>query len=42
MHDGRYDSLEEVLKGVHAPERVNGERLEDNELADLIEYLRTR
>lgn len=41
MHDGRYDSLEELLKGVHAPENVRGEPLSDSEFADLIAYLRS-
>lgn len=41
MHDGRAKSLEEVLTGPHAPEKVAGESLSRAELADLIEYLKT-
>lgn len=41
LHDGRARSLEEVLTGSHAPDRVtnNGELTAD-ELRDLIEYLK--
>lgn len=42
MHDGRYETLEELLKGVHAPENVRGEPLSDSELSDLVAYLRSR
>lgn len=41
MHDGRYDTLEEVIKGVHAPQHVRGEPLSESEVSDLIAYLRT-
>ena len=40
LHDGRADSLEEALRGDHAPEKVAGEGpLTEAELADLIAYL---
>lgn len=42
LHDGRARSLEELLTGPHAPERVGGtEPLSADELADLVAYLRT-
>ena len=42
LHDGRAKSLEEVLTGDHAPEKVAGENpLSPRELADLIEYLKS-
>lgn len=42
FHDGRANSLEEVLKGVHSPEKVAGERaLTKEEIEDLVEYLKT-
>ena len=41
LHDGRVDSLEQLLAGPHAPEKVSGSRLSDDELRDLIEYLKT-
>lgn len=42
LHDGRARSLEEVLTGDHAPEKVAGEgKLSDKELADLIAYLKS-
>jgi len=41
LHDGRASSLESVLQRHHAPENVSGEALNEKELADLIEYLRT-
>jgi DNA-binding beta-propeller fold protein YncE len=42
LHDGRAKSLEEVLTGVHRPSNVAGSRdLGDQELADLIEYLKS-
>jgi len=42
LHDGRARSLEEVLRGAHAPERVTrrGE-LTETERKDLIAYLRS-
>lgn len=41
LHDGRVDSLEQLLTGPHAPEKVAGSRLSEAELNDLIEYLKT-
>jgi DNA-binding beta-propeller fold protein YncE len=42
LHDGRARTLEEVLTGAHAPEKVAGSgKLDERELADLIEYLKT-
>ena len=41
LHDGRYDTLEEVLRGDHAPHRVRGEELSDEEIGYLVAYLRT-
>lgn len=41
LHDGRARSLLEVLVGHHRPEDVGGEALNDQELRDLIAYLRS-
>jgi cytochrome c peroxidase len=42
LHDGRADSLESLLTGPHAPERVAGaDKLNEAELHDLIEYLKS-
>ncbi|MCO6458505.1 MAG: c-type cytochrome [Pirellulaceae bacterium] len=41
LHDGRCGSLEELLTGPHAPEKVAGSKLDDSELRDLIEYLKS-
>ncbi|MFN6401418.1 MAG: hypothetical protein ACK449_16130 [Planctomycetota bacterium] len=41
LHDGRASSLEEVLSGDHAPEKVNGQAISKEQKADLIEYLKT-
>jgi DNA-binding beta-propeller fold protein YncE len=42
LHDGRAQSLEEVLTGDHAPQNVAGEgELEPQQMSDLIEYLRS-
>jgi hypothetical protein len=41
LHDGRASNLREVLTGDHAPQKVHGESLTGEELADLIEYLKT-
>jgi cytochrome c len=42
LHDGRASSLAEVLTKDHAPDKVTGNgALSDEELADLIEYLKT-
>lgn len=39
LHDGRATSLEDVLTGAHAPEKVAGEKLSEEQLRDLIAYL---
>ena len=41
LHDGRVDSLEALLTGPHAPENVAGVKLSEEELNDLIEYLKS-
>ncbi len=42
LHNGRARSLEAVVTDLHAPERVAGEgRLTDQEISDLVEYLRS-
>lgn len=42
LHDGRAASLEAVLSGDHAPEKVAGEgSLTPSELTDLVEYLKS-
>jgi YVTN family beta-propeller protein len=42
LHDGRADSLRDVLTGPHAPENVAGSgKLTSAELSDLLEYLKT-
>ncbi|MEX1096455.1 MAG: hypothetical protein WED34_10420 [Planctomycetales bacterium] len=42
LHDGRARSLEEVLTGDHAPEKVTGNgKLSADELRDLLAYLRS-
>lgn len=42
LHDGRARSLDELLIGPHAPEKVAGSRpLSDDERRDLIEYLKS-
>jgi YVTN family beta-propeller protein len=42
LHDGRAKSLEALLTGPHAPDKVAGEAaLSGDELHDLIEYLKT-
>jgi cytochrome c peroxidase len=42
LHDGRAESLEQVLTGPHAPHKVAGQgELTDHELADLIAYLKS-
>ncbi|MEX2174516.1 MAG: cytochrome c peroxidase [Pirellulaceae bacterium] len=42
MHDGRVDSLEALLTGPHAPEKVAGTGgLSEQEVRDLIEYLKS-
>lgn len=41
MHEGKIDSLDEVLRGPHAPEKLGGKSLTPSERADLIEFLKT-
>lgn len=41
LHDGRAKSLEEVLSKHHRPEDIAGEALTEQELADLLDYLRS-
>ncbi len=42
LHDGRAKSLHDLLSGPHRPSLVSGTRdFKDNELDDLIEYLKT-
>jgi len=42
LHDGRARTLDRVLSGPHAPEKVAGEEpLDEGQRADLIEYLRS-
>ncbi|MBW3540111.1 MAG: beta-propeller fold lactonase family protein [Planctomycetes bacterium] len=41
LHDGRADTLEEVLIRHHRPEQLAGERLSDEELSDLIAWLKS-
>jgi YVTN family beta-propeller protein len=42
LHDGRADSLEDVITGLHSPDKVAGiEKLTEQEVQDLVAYLRT-
>ena len=42
LHDGRADSLRDVLTGPHAPENVAGSgQLTDDEVTDLLAYLKS-
>jgi DNA-binding beta-propeller fold protein YncE len=42
LHDGRANSLQEVLQGAHSPDKVAGERaLTEAEIIDLVEWLKT-
>lgn len=41
LHDGRAETLEEVLRTVHAPEKLGGQALTPEERRDLIEFLRS-
>jgi cytochrome c peroxidase len=41
LHDGRAKSLDEVLSKHHRPEDIAGEALTEQELADLLDYLRS-
>ena len=40
LHDGRADTLNEVLTRHHQPEKLTGEKLTVEELGDLIAYLK--
>lgn len=40
-HEGRSASLKEFLSGPHSPEKISGESLSEDELTDLIHFLRT-
>lgn len=42
LHDGQAESLEELLRGPHAPEKLGHGTLTLEERRDLIEFLRTR
>jgi cytochrome c peroxidase len=41
LHDGRAGALEEVLRSHHAPQKVAGQELTEDELADLVAYLKS-
>jgi cytochrome c peroxidase len=41
MHDGRAETLDELLKWHHAPEKLGGEELTPAERKDLIAFLRS-
>jgi cytochrome c peroxidase len=41
LHDGRADTLKEVLTRHHQPEKLTGEKMTAEELADLIAYLKS-
>lgn len=41
LHDGRVANLAELLRGPHAPDQVSGQPLSEQDLRDLIEYLKT-
>ena len=41
LHDGRADTLEEVLQFLHAPERLGGQALTLAERKDLVEFLKS-
>jgi cytochrome c peroxidase len=41
LHDGRVESLKELLRDQHAPRQVAGESLTEDELDDLVEYVRS-
>jgi YVTN family beta-propeller protein len=41
LHDGRAATLDDVLRKHHAPEKLGGEALSDEERKDLIAFLRT-
>lgn len=41
LHDGRVETLEELLRSLHAPEKLGGKALTPEERRDLVEFLRT-
>jgi cytochrome c peroxidase len=41
LHDGRAETLDEVLRADHAPEKVGGEALTPAERQDLVEFLKS-
>jgi cytochrome c peroxidase len=41
LHDGRSPTLRDALSGPHSPEMTGGEALSEQELSDLIAYLKT-
>jgi cytochrome c peroxidase len=41
LHDGRAATLEELLQKHHAPEKLGGEALTDEERRDLVDFLRS-
>ncbi len=41
LHDGRAETLEELLKFPHAPEKLGGQALTGDERRDLIEFLKS-
>src|SRR5262249_55818714 len=41
MHEGRVETLEELLRFNHAPEKLGGQALTAQERADLIEFLKS-
>ncbi len=41
LHDGRVRTLESLLKGPHNPAKVAGQKLTDEQVADLVAYLKT-
>ncbi len=41
LHDGRAATLHDALAGDHSPEMVGGEALDEEELADLVAYIKS-
>ena len=41
LHEGKVETLDEVLRDLHAPEKVGGAALTPAERHDLIEFLKT-
>jgi YVTN family beta-propeller protein len=41
LHDGRAETLEDVLRSDHAPEKLGGQQLTPEERRDLVEFLRS-